>query len=123
MRNRKYTPASGDRFGEWTVIGEAIGVRYPSTNGVCRRIRVQCVCGRQASVSLYALVREYSTRCYKCSAIASRKVLTIQGVTAFLMDVLRDNGISRDLYDQRRHRGMTMEAAATRPVCPCRRPA
>lgn len=57
------------RFGDWTVLGEAMGVARPG-NGVIRHAHVRCDCGNERSITVNSLKRGTSRHCgCKVSAI------------------------------------------------------
>jgi hypothetical protein len=104
----------GQRFGRWTVIKEVAPRIFPS--GQYRRTsHVICSCGNERRINVYSLVRGDSKRCVKCAQKRYRFV-DVHGTQFRLKDLLREHGITRACYDQRRHRGMDVATAATKPV-------
>jgi hypothetical protein len=68
--SRNTTPINiGDRFGEWTVIGESFHRRLPSGAKVMMH-PCRCSCGREANLQRGNLKQGLSTRCRNCAVDA-----------------------------------------------------
>ena len=105
----------GERFGYWTVIGEAPPVKYGSQNGVNRRWMVRCDCGRVTTTSPYHLRYGSSTGCRPCRT-ADRYAVEIDGEPVRLRVALARSGVSQSLFNKRVERGWSRERAATTPT-------
>ena len=80
MTRIKHHVAIGDRFGEWTVIGEP-------QSGPVRLVPCRCSCGTEKLQPIYALVgrSNKSTRCLSCSSRAQRMKPGDKTVAALFM--------------------------------------
>lgn len=110
----------GDKFDLWTVEYEQVKRVYPGGQKQ-RQFLVRCICGWTSNVEYGHLVYGHSHGCRSCM----HKIATValDGTLRFLGEVLRESGVTRDCYDQRRHRGMSRVEAATKPMQsrPCHR--
>ncbi len=106
---------AGDQFHGWTVIGEVARTCSPCGQSN-RRIAVRCACGQVTETGLFHLLYGHTHRCARCASDSHRPIVMVDGRPRFLGEVLRENGISLNTYEQRVLRGWPKGRAATKPV-------
>jgi hypothetical protein len=112
---KKLMISPGDKFGSWFVIRELDFVIYQSGHRE-RLFEVECgQCGKLFCRQLRGL-RAGSIKCRECAK--KRAVICLAGPfrSRLLTEVLREHHVTRDCYDQRRHRGWSKVRAATTPT-------
>lgn len=77
-RPRSVLVSPGDRYGRWTVIGEA--APHQQRGGQVRRmVNVRCGCGHQSIAWLNHLRSGHSTQCQACGLAEAHAASTIHG--------------------------------------------